>query len=135
MDRDALTVVELEQLVVEKVVEFVEDEKSFTAYDVTCAVREDEPGKDVPHNGVRGFVHGLFEDGEMDGYMRFNDASIAGFPLRYEPEPDVGAAQAAVVDAGVLDADDDGAGGRSSVAQKLGKMLGIRVGPLGGGSR
>ncbi len=48
---------EMEQWIVEAVNAKTAQQVDFTAYDITLQVRQDHPGRNVPHQDVRLYVH------------------------------------------------------------------------------
>jgi hypothetical protein len=61
----------------------LEAEESFTHWDITKAIREDNPDISIPHDAVRAVVTGMYVKGEMPGYEFYLDHSILGGPIRY----------------------------------------------------
>ena len=76
---------DLEAKVFELVDGWVHDEeKSFTAYNVTKVIRETTEER-VSHSKVKEIVHSLYENGEMDGYVRVKREDIYKMPFEYRP--------------------------------------------------
>lgn len=55
---------EVRTLVDEKVI----NGEHFTAFDITIGLRKQKPSMNIKHNEVRGVVHDMYRDGEMDSY-------------------------------------------------------------------
>lgn len=76
---------ELESRAFAVVDKFVYEEgRSFTAYDVTQAIRGETDVR-VPHRHVKVAVEDIYEAGEMNGYTAAPDLTIEGNPTRYSP--------------------------------------------------
>ena len=77
---------ELEDLVEAKVEEMIGKGDSFTAWNVTKALRADNPNLEIEHYRVRSMVH---SSPELNGalavadYIRYPDGNIPGTPFRY----------------------------------------------------
>jgi len=76
---------ELDHMVFLKVDALVDTGTSFTAYDITCALRTAHPGLNIDRRAVSRIVHQLFKDGEIAGYTRQRSDSIGGQPWEYLP--------------------------------------------------
>ena len=74
--------------------EFISKRWSFTAYTITLEARK--RGADEPHNDLKKVVHGMFANGEMQGFTRSvaNIPNVPRQPFLYQPDPN--AAQPAV---------------------------------------
>ena len=57
---DALTRYGLAALVVESIGDFIDNDKMFTAYDVTKDLRKDNPHSNIPHNDVKAIVEEVY---------------------------------------------------------------------------
>lgn len=64
----------LEQYIEDKVNKFIDENKTFTAHDITRELRE-EHTFNIPHDKVRSYVRQLFENGLMGDYT----ATLANF--------------------------------------------------------
>jgi len=88
MDRNDVTQVDMKSLVFLQVDAFMVEGDSFTAHDVTRALRADNPSLEIDHQVVRTEVRALLNSGEMPGYECAPDATLPGRPLRYTPSDD-----------------------------------------------
>lgn len=64
----------------------VDNLETFTAYDITTFIRQENPGEDVPHQIIKTLVHQSYQDGFMPGYSRERAEDIQGIPWRYLPD-------------------------------------------------
>ena len=83
MDRNDVTQVDMKSLVFLQVDAFMVEGDSFTAHDVTRALRVDNPSLEIDHRVVRAEVRALLNSDEMPGYECAPDATLPGRPLRY----------------------------------------------------
>ena len=71
-----------EQIVRDVVNEFVSKQWSFTAFNITTEAKN--RGANDRHNNLKGVVHDMFLNGEMDGYDRTTkDVGLAVRPFLY----------------------------------------------------
>jgi len=82
--RTMVTDSQLDTMVFLAVDEMVEKQVSFTAHDVTTALRVENTTLEIEHPRVKAVLKTILSDGEMPGYELKPDDSLPGSPLRYQ---------------------------------------------------